>query len=128
MELDREVLCTDGMTTCQVQERRESQPWNEITHLLERAERGQDDKADAPCIACTPSSAPFKSSIEGSVFECSSSSHSSTQRSSEAAAVGSKAEAKATHKGPDHALDLVTMMAARSVVASVGFSWTEKLP
>ena len=30
---------------------RESQTWNEMTHLLEWAERGQDDQADAPCIA-----------------------------------------------------------------------------
>ena len=27
---------------------RESPPWNEMTHLLEGAERGQDDEADAP--------------------------------------------------------------------------------
>ena len=56
----------------------------------------------------TPSLAPTKSSIVGSVFECSSSSNISTQRSSEVAAVGSKAETKATREVPDHALDLVT--------------------
>ena len=52
-----------------------------------------------------------KSSMVGSVFECSSSSNSSTQIS-EVAAVGSKAEAKATREVPDHALDLVTVIFA----------------
>ena len=32
----------------QTPECRESQPWNEITHLLECAERGPDHKANAP--------------------------------------------------------------------------------
>ena len=44
--LDREVLCMDGNDDVSSAVCRESQTWNEMTHLLECPERSQDCKAD----------------------------------------------------------------------------------